>query len=170
MIDQLVEKEKMVIPYDEGFAIAAYNTVANVFSSKGELRAEDLPLEFIAIAREGLNKFFSENSSATVADFTEIEMPDKEAMPSVMNYIAARQTPQGGYQLFDKLSLSDEPADLLDIDVVIPPEDRRAGNIPDLPSVITAPNPTLPNAILSNSRLDQMQSAIQKRFSNGDRA
>ena len=163
----------MVIPYEQGFAIAAYNTIDNIFSTTGELRTEDLPLEFIAIAREGFNKFFAENKSATVADFTELDIPDKEAMPSVMDYIAGRQTPNGGYKLFDKLSLPGGGIDglqPLDIDIDIPPADRRVGNIPDIPAVITAPNPTLPTAILSDTRLNQMQQAIQSRFSNGNQA
>jgi len=168
MLEALQEMESKVIPYEQGFAIAAYNTVDDVFKTTGKLTEENVPLEFIAIAREGFRKFFAENSASTVADFTELDIPDKEAMPDVMRYIAGVQTKQGGYKLFDKFQIGasegQQMGKLLDIDITIPPADNRVGDIPDMDATITNDNARLPVAILSNTRLDQMQSAIQSRY------
>lgn len=154
--------------YSGGFLDATYNSIKNIFETKGELKTEDVPLEFIALAREKLNNFFQVNPESSVVSFDELEMPD---MPDVMQYVAAEKKDDGGYNLFDKFKLfaeeaGNQVADLLDIDVSIPAFDRLAGNIPDVPVNMVTAKPTFPTAILSNDRLAMMQTAIKETLYN----
>ena len=148
-----------------------YNTISNTFNSLGEIKTDDVPLEFMIAAREKLDNFFSANQDASVVSFDELGMPDVEEMPSVMQYFAARQTRDGGYQIFDKFKVFAEDTGgalgpMLDIDIKVPPADRVIGNIPDIPVDLGVRNPTLPNALLSNERLQQATTTIKDRIYN----
>lgn len=173
----------------------AYNSIADTFAKAGEIKTPDVPLEFIALAREKLNNWFSANPESSVVSFDELEMPDLPDMPDVMQYFAARQTKDGGYKIFDKFALasmdmaeqasstvsnfvdsakqtfgqaSNQLGNLLDIDIDIPPMDRLVGNIPDISVDLSGKFPKLPTAILSDSRVNQMKNAIQERLYSGD--
>lgn len=144
----------------------AYNSVADTFRSAGEITTNDVPLEFIALAREKLNNFFKANPMSSFASFDELDMPEALEMPDVMNYMAAVKDSVGGYNIIDKMALAADEvaADLLDIDIKIPKVDRMIGNIPDVSIDLAGSFPKLPTALLSNNRLEQMKEAINTRL------
>ena len=155
--------------YDNGFLKSAYNTIENKFAQTGKLTVDDLPLEFIALAREKIANFFAANPEAQTAGFVEMEMPDYEDMPDIMTFFEAAPTEDGGFQIFDKLkttmgNMAETSGNLLDIDIKLPSVDRLVGNIPDINIGMPTFNSPLPVSILSDDRVEQMKSAIGKRL------
>ena len=157
--------------YNGSFVDAMYNTVAASFNTEGKINSENVPLEFISFMREKLNNFFDTNPNSTVVSVDELDMPEQNNMPAVMNYIAAEKKEDGSYNLFDKFKLFAEEAggklgDMLDIDVSIPTFDDLVGNIPDIPVDMITEKPTLPIAILSDDRVKMMNTAIEENLYN----
>ena len=155
--------------YDNGFLKSAYNTIENKFAQTGKLTVDDLPLEFIALAREKIANFFAANPEAQTAGFVDMEMPDFEDMPDIMTFFEAEPTEDGGFQIFDKLkttmgNMAETSGNLLDIDIKLPAFDRLVGNIPDINIGMPTFNSSLPVSILSDDRVEQMKSAIGKRL------
>jgi len=147
--------------YKQKIADAAYNAVDDVFFQTGSLTEQEVPLEFVALARESLKKYFSSEGSEPFVELQDV-MPNPEAMPDVMLNMAGRMSGDGGYEIFDKFEMlpEEDRGDLLNIFIKIPAEDRRVGNIPDLPFNFSEARPSLPNAILSDERMDMMEEAI----------
>ena len=155
--------------YANNFISAAYNTIADSFAEKGSVKTEDAPLEFIALAREKLTNFFAANPEIQTTSLTDIDMPDFEDMPDVMQYFAAEKSSDGGFKIYDKFRDSAQDVveslgGLLDIDVEIPSFDRMVGSIPDVNVNIPSPSSVLPVSILSDERMEQMRQAIDKRL------
>lgn len=155
--------------YANNFISAAYNTIADSFAEKGSVKTEDAPLEFIALAREKLTNFFAANPEIQTTSLADIDMPDFEDMPDVMQYFAAEKSSDGGFKIYDKFRDSAQDVveslgGLLDIDVEIPSFDRMVGSIPDVNVNIPSPSSVLPVSILSDERMEQMRQAIDKRL------
>lgn len=155
--------------YANNFISAAYNTIADSFAEKGSVKTEDAPLEFIALAREKLTNFFAANPEIQTTSLTDIDMPDFDDMPDVMQYFAAEKSPDGGFKIYDKFRDSAQDVveslgGILDIDIEIPSFDRMVGSIPDVNVNIPSPSSILPVSILSDERMEQMRQAIDKRL------
>lgn len=155
--------------YQASFLDGIYNSVEDIFQSTGKITTDDVPLEFIALAREKIANFFAANPQAETAGFVDMEMPDFENMPDIMTFFEAAPTEDGGFQIYDKLKtvmgdMAETSGNLLDIDIKLPAFDRLAGNIPDMNMNFFTSRPTLPKAILSDDRVEQMKTAIGKRL------
>lgn len=146
-----------------------YNSVEDIFQSTGKITTDDVPLEFIALAREKIANFFAANPEAQTAGFVDMEMPDFENMPDIMAFFEAAPSEDGGFQIYDKLKtkigdMAEASGNLLDIDIKLPAFDRLAGNIPDMNMNFFTSRPILPKAVLSDDRVEQMNEAIGKRL------
>lgn len=155
--------------YDNGFLKSAYNTIQDKFAQTGKLSVDDLPLEFIALAREKIANFFAANPEAQTAGFLDMEMPEVEDMPDIMTLFEAAPTEDGGFQIYDELKrtlgdVAESSGNLLDIDIQLPAIDRLVGNIPDINIGMPTFNSSLPVSILSDDRMTQMKEAIGKRL------
>ena len=155
--------------YKQKITDAAYNAVDDAFSQTGVLTEESVPLEFIALARKSLKKYFSSESSEPFVQLQDV-MPNPEAMPDVMLNMAGRVSADEGYEIVDMFDMmpDEDRGNLLDIFIKIPPEDRRVGNIPDLPFSLSEMRPSLPKAVFSDERMDMMEDAIAGVVGNGN--
>ena len=140
--------------YGNKLADAAYNSAAVSFYSTGSFRSEDAPLELIKIFRRGIKDYVQKNPDSTTFHLRDVALPVSEYTPTFL-IDSTVTVGEGGYKISD---------DILDIDIDIPLSDRRVGMIPDAEFTINDEFPLLPNAVLSDERLDLADKEVQKLF------
>ena len=70
--------------YQEKFAKAAYDTAMDNFMYDGYISEENVPLEFTAILKEGVDRFFAREPNATEAPLALIEFPSASLISSLL--------------------------------------------------------------------------------------
>lgn len=139
--------------YDEGMVAAAYRTVDTLFTMQDEITEKDVPLEFIAILREGLNRAAADKDQISMAD---VPLPNPEQVPPFVPYMDATRTETGW--------LVEVSSSSVDVSISIPMEDVRAGSFIDDDIEFDDSLPDLPVSMLSDERLDEMNVAVRKAF------
>jgi hypothetical protein len=138
-------------------ARAAYDTASDVVMESAKLVQDNLPYEFMAIMREGLDRFTS-SSPSDLIDLAEVDFPDMGALPDFIEDMQAKVT-ETGYELASKY------ADGLKLDMNIPRLDISYGDIFDAEVDMSSMSPRLPAGLLSDDRLQQAKDAVQQVFS-----
>lgn len=135
---------------------AAYTTVMDNFMTSGVSSEDSVPLEFLAILKEGVDKHMAENPGIDEVSLAAVDLPQMELVPEFIPYLTAQITDGGGY------SIRSEEEGFEDIDYYIPPKFQRFGEFfdeePDLDSG------RLPLGELSDSSLDLAEKTVKSAF------
>ena len=137
---------------------AAYTTVMDNFMTSGTSSEESVPLEFLAILKEAVDRYIASNPGVDEVPLAAVDFPMMEAVPEFIPYLTATVADGGGY------SIGSEEEGFEDIDYYIPPKFQRFGEFfdeePDLDSG------RLPLGELSDSSLDLAESTIQSAYND----
>jgi hypothetical protein len=137
---------------------AAYTTVMDNFMTSGTSSEESVPLEFLAIIKEGIDRHMASSPGVDEVPLAAVDFPMMEAVPEFIPYLTATVTDGGGY------SIRSEEEGFEDIDYYIPPKFQRFGEFfdeePDLDSG------RLPLGELSDSSLDLAESTVQSAYND----
>ena len=135
---------------------AAYTTVMDNFMTSGTSSEESVPLEFLAILKEGIDRYMASSPGVDEVSLAAVDLPMMEAVPEFLPYLTATVTDGGGY------SIRSEEEGFEDIDYYIPPKFQRFGEFfdeePDLDSG------RLPLGELSDSSLDLAESTVKSAY------
>jgi hypothetical protein len=137
---------------------AAYNTASDVLMTYGNLAKDALPLEFIATAREAVDRYAdSFSTKPTEVDLAEVNFPNMEALPDWVGDMVGKFVPDG-------IELASKYDDGFNLDLKLPRIDRTFGDILDVDIDMSVPSPRLPAAFLSDERLTQVKDAVTQSF------
>jgi hypothetical protein len=142
--------------YQEKFAKAAYDTAMDNFMYDGYISEENAPLEFTAILKEGIDRYFANNPDAEEASLALIDFPSPSSFPPFFNAFVAVKNQQGGYFVG-----SDS---IPDYSFAIPPSFERFGFIVESRPDMTVERPTLPTGYIGDGRLDNALEAVKIGF------
>ena len=135
---------------------AAYTTVMDNFMTSGVSSEDSVPLEFLAIIKEGVDRHIASNPGVDEVPLAAVDFPMMEAVPEFIPYLTATVTDGGGY------SIRSEEEGFEDIDYYIPPKFQRFGEFfdeePDLDSG------RLPLGELSDGSLDLAERTVKSAF------
>jgi hypothetical protein len=148
--------------YVNNFVKAAYDSAEDAFSEVEKLTEKHLPLETIALLREGLNRVAGQTDDSVAdqadIDIAAIDLPELKSVPKFFSQLKAKVLPDS-FEVTSKLPE-------LDIDIKIPKVDRMFGDIEDYIPDFNLPRPTLPVVNFSDKKLGQLQEAISQRFAD----
>jgi hypothetical protein len=137
---------------------AAYDTASDVLMTYGNLAKDALPLEFIATAREAIDRYADSLSvKPTEVDLAEVNFPNMEALPDWVGDMVGTFVPDG-------IELTSKYDDGFNLDLKLPRIDRTFGDILDVDIDMSVPRPRLPAAFLSDERLTQVKDAVTQAF------
>lgn len=142
--------------YQAKFAKAAYDTAMDNFAYDGYISEENVPLEFTAILKEGVDRYFINNPESTEAPLALIDFPSPSSFPSMFNAFVAVKDQRGGYFIG-----SDS---IPDYSFAIPPSFDRYGFIVETRPDMTEERPTLPTGYIGDGRLDNALEAVKTAF------
>ena len=135
---------------------AAYTTVMDNFMTSGTSSEDSVPLEFLAIIKEGVDRHIASSPGVDEVPLAAVDFPMMDAIHEFIPYLTATVTDGGGY------SIRSEEEGFEDIDYYIPPKFQRFGEFfdeePDLDSG------RLPLGELSDSSLDLAESTVQSAY------
>lgn len=145
------------------------DTLEASYEKAGKLTEENVALPVLAFLKEGVAKLQQADPEALVGNMTDIDFPDFTRIPEVLKNMAFEVRPasagvEAGMRFVDRMKIEDPSMPQLDIDINIPAQFDRVGNILDFPMDFDAPNITFPNAILSDEMLDDTLGKVKALF------
>lgn len=139
---------------------AIYNSVEDNFMADGMLSEENLPLEFLSLARESISKSGVPDDGFVLLSEVLPEIGDKT--PSIVKELAVIKNPEGMLKIVDRaLFMGDGMLEPVEIDINLAPADEKYGNIIDAPRNLDVDRPSMPVAILSDDQLAGMEQNIR---------
>lgn len=142
--------------YQEKFAKAAYDTAMDNFVYDGYISEENVPLEFTAILKEGVDRYFAGNPDAEEAPLALIDFPSSSSFPPLFDSFVAVKNQQGGYFIG-----SDS---IPEYSFAVPASFERFGFIVESRPDMTEERPTLPTGYIGDGRLDNALEAVKTAF------
>ena len=142
--------------YQEKFAKAAYDTAMDNFMYDGYISEENVPLEFTAILKEGVDRFFADNPDADEAPLALIDFPSGEYFPPLFNSFVAVKNQAGGYFVG-----SDS---IPEYSFAVPEQFERFGMIVESRPDMMDERPVLPTGYIGDGRLDNALEAVKVAF------
>ena len=133
---------------------AAYNGTYISYLRKGSLGDDDVNVAFKEIIRRAAGEYFEENPEERVVSVRQLKLPRPESAFDILSLLDV-VVEDGGYRVI---------GEDYNVNVSIPFADERVGDIPDADINIDVPTPALPNAILSDSLLEETNAGIAKAF------
>lgn len=146
---------------EQKFVEGIYRSVDKNYLNKGSLTENNVPLQFLALVKAGIKKFLDKNPESVTAPLDDLDLPSFGGVPDLVKNMAFEVTPDG-YRIVDRASIEDPTSQQLDIDISIPKEFDRLGNILDFPVNLDAEKVTFPNAMLSDEMLDDTMAKVNE--------
>jgi len=147
-----------MIDYEKHFAGAAYNTVMDNFMFDGQSNEDNVPLEFLAIMKEAIDRYSSKHPDKSSFPLAAMDFPQMSSLPEFVPYLVADVNQSGGYTVYP---IDDE---LTGVGYNIPPEFERLGEFFDPEPDLDENYPRLPIGALADSSLDLAQSSVKNAF------
>ena len=131
--------------YSDSMVSAAYNTVSDRFMVDGFSTQDNVPLEFLAILRESLDRYRVENPEANDISLASLDFPFMDEMPEFIPHLTATYIPAAGY------AIESPSRDLKSVSYFVPKQFERYGEFFDAEPDIASRS--LPLGELSDSSL-----------------
>jgi hypothetical protein len=142
--------------YDDSFVPAAYNTVMEKFMVDGESNEVNVPFEFLAVLKEGLDRYSAQRPGQSEFSLAAVDFPFIDSLPDFIPFLTAKISPNGGYDIYS------EDRELNNISYIIPSEFQRFGEFFDAEPDLE--NNRLPVGPLSNRSLSAAQDSVKRSF------
>ena len=79
--------------YDDSFIPAAYNTVMEKFMVDGESNEVNVPLEFLAVLKEGLVRYSAQRPGQSEFSLAAVDFPFIDSLPDFIPFLTAEISP-----------------------------------------------------------------------------